>query len=217
MAKRKIEFKAHHFEMDGDVVRLVAYSTKGVAVRAIVDMADLEMVKRVSSWRAVWNTDFDSYIVLSKTAIKKDGRTVVRKDTVASIVLGCSPNAPIRHLNGDVLDNRRANLAIYDRHVPNDYEVIDADTAFVYLKDRYGRTVSKALITSTDVDKVIRSGYTWVMKRRASGQPYVVNLNDDLLLAHHLLACDAKMFINYVNKNPLDNRRTNIEIRENQE
>jgi len=133
---------------------------------------------------------------------------------VASVILGCSPNAPVRHINGDVLDNRRANLEIYDRHVPNEYKVIDADTTAIYLKDRYGRVVGEALITQGDIDKVVRAGYTWMMMKRASGQPYVAS--GDLLLAHHLLGCDPAAFITYVNKNPLDNRRGNIEIRKEQ-
>ena len=196
-------------EIDKNIGKLTAYTKKGKPVVAIFDAADVEKITAFENWRAVWHTDFDCHIIESKDY--KDGRAV--RTPVAAAILGCSPNAPIRHTNGDILDNRNSNLEIYNvKAQPNEYKIVENGFAgfAVMLKDRYGRIVGEFLIDTCDLDLVVNSGHIWLKKRRASGQPYVASA-DGLLLAHLLLGVNEG-FVRYKNRNPLDNRRENIKI-----
>jgi len=208
MRRGKNEHQPHSIEIEGDVGKLTAYTKKGKAVVAIFDAADLDKVSAFENWRAVWQTDFDCSVIESKDF--KDGHA--KRTPVAAAILACSPNAPICHLNGDLLDNRRANLEIYDvKAQPNDYEEVEAGISVV-LKDRYAREVGVFLIDRSDLEKVVNSGHVWLKKKRSSGQPYVVN-TEGLLLAHFLLDIDEG-YVRYDNKNPLDNRRVNLGIKD---
>ena len=209
MKRHELDRKPHQIDICDKVGKLTAYTKKGKAVTALFDVADVDKITAFENWRAVWHTDFDCSIIESKDF--KDG--YARRTPVAAAILQCSPNAPIRHLNGDVLDNRRANLEIYDLFAqPNAYKEMDSGISVV-LKDRYAREVGEFLIDQIDLEKVVNSGFVWLKKKRANGQPYVVNA-DGLLLAHFLL--DAhEGYVVYDNKNPLDNRRENIKIETN--
>jgi hypothetical protein len=206
MRRNKEEHKQHHVEKEGDIGKLTAYTKKGKPIMAIFDAVDIDKINAFSNWRAVWHTDFDCQAIESKEF--KDDRAV--RTPVASAILQCSPNAPVRHINGDFFDNRRSNLEIYDvKGQPNDYKKGEAGIS-VILKDRYGRVVGEFLIDADDLDLVVNREHVWMKKRRGSGQPYVVDTNG-LLLAHFLLGvCEG--VVNYKNKNPLDNRRANIKL-----
>lgn len=206
MRQNKRGHRQHHVDIQGDIGKLTAYTKKAKPVEAIFDAADLDKIEVFKNWRAVWQTDFDSQVIESKDF--KDKRAI--RTPVASAILGCSPNAPIRHLNGDRLDNRRSNLEIYDVTAqPNAYNQVEG-RLLVILKDRYARVVGEAIIDDDDLDRVIGSGHVWLKKRHPDGQPYVVN-RDGLLLAHFLLGvCEG--VVSYQNKNPLDNTRANIKL-----
>ena len=206
MGRNQAEYKLHHIKIEGDNGILTAYTKKGKAVVSIFDANDVDKLTAFEKWRAVWQTKFDCQVIESK--VFKDGRAI--RTTMAAAILGCSPHAPIRHLNGDMLDHRRSNLDIYDvKAEPNAYMQIEAGIALI-LKDRYGRVVGEATIDPADLDLVIHRNHVWLKKRRPSGQPYVVNQNG-LLLAHLLLGV-SEGFVRYKNKNPLDNRRKNIHL-----
>jgi len=205
---KRQDHKPHRIEIEDKVGKLTAYTKKDKPVVALFDVADLEKVEAFSNWRAVWDTRLDGPTVENKAF--NGGRAI--RMPVAAAILGCSPNAPIRHLNGDVLDNRQSNLEIYDvKGQPNDYEVVESRVV-ILLRDRYGHVVGKALIDQEDLTLVVQGDHVWLRKRRSSGQPYVVN-QDGLLLAHLLLGVESG-FVEYVNKNPLDNRRGNIKCQE---
>ncbi|MCL2559954.1 MAG: hypothetical protein FWE07_05650 [Turicibacter sp.] len=207
MSKREMVHEPHQIEIDGDVGKLTAYTKKGKPVVALIDAVDVEKLEAFEHWRAVWNTEFDCQMIESKTF--KDGYAM--RLPVAAAILDCSPNAPIRHLNGELLDNRRANLEIFDvKAQPNEIEVV-GDNVQIKLRDRYGRDVGVALIDADDLDFVVNEQHVWLKKQRSSGQPYVVN-QQGLLLAHHVLRV-TEGFAHYINKNPLDNRRKNLEIK----
>jgi len=206
--RKKDAHKAHHIDIETEVGKLTAYTKKEKPVVALFDAEDLDQVQAFSNWRAVWDSRLDRAVIESKDF--NGGRAI--RMPVAAAILGCSPNAPIRHLNGDVLDNRRANLDIYDvKAGPNDFETLE-DRAVITLRDRYGVVVGETLIDKEDVEAVIHGDYVWLKKKRASGQPYVVN-QGGLLLAHFLLGIEGG-FVEYINKNPLDNRRSNIKCQE---
>lgn len=204
--RKKNEHLPHEIEIDQSVGKLTAYTKKGKPVVSLFDATDLDKIKDYGNWRAIWSTEFDCQIIEAKTY----GGGHAKRTSVAAVILGSSPNAPIRHLNGDFLDNRQSNLEIYDvKAQPNAYQLVESDVIMA-LKDRYGRVVGECLIDETDLDFVINQKHVWLKKRRPSGQPYVVNV-DGLLLAHHLLQVETG-FVQYENKNPLDNRRQNIKI-----
>lgn len=206
MSKGKIKHKAHQIEIDGDVGKLTAYTKKEKPVVALFDAVDINKINAFENWRAVWQNELDCQIIESKDF--KDGHAT--KTSVAAAILECSPNAPMRHINGDIADNRRANLEIYDVLAqPNEYQKVEAGIS-VILKNRYGRVAGEFLIDADDLELVVGSGHIWLKKQRSSGQPYVVNQNG-LLLAHLLLHINAG-FVAYKNRNPLDNRRENISL-----
>ncbi|MCL1989585.1 MAG: hypothetical protein FWG67_01720 [Defluviitaleaceae bacterium] len=206
MRRKKNEHQPHELIIEGQVGKLTAYTKKGKPVTALFDATDLNHIQAFENWRAVWNTELDAQVVESKTF--KDGHA--KRTPVAAAILACSPHAPIRHLNGDLLDNRRANLEIYDvKTIPNAYKSVE-DGISISLKDRYAREVGQCLIDVSDLEAVVSSGHVWLKKKRANGQPYVVN-TDGLLLAHFLLDVHEGD-VKYRNKNPLDNRRENITI-----
>ena len=208
MRRNKTRHKPHDIQIEGQIGKLTAYTKKGKPITAIFDGIDMDKVAAFKNWRAVWCTDFDVPVIESKDF--KDGHGI--RTPVAAAILGCSPNAPIHHKNANFLDNRRFNLEIYDVLArPNDYEVGNCVT--MSLKDRCGYVVGVSYIDKVDLDFVIHQGHVWFKKRRASGQPYVVN-QDGLLLAYYLLGV-SEGFITYLNKNPLDNRRENINIKTN--
>lgn len=206
MSRGKITHKPHQIQIEGDVGKLIAYTKKEKPVVAIFDAVHIDKINAFKNWRAVWQNELDCQLVESKDF--KDGHAI--KTPVAAAILECSPNAPIRHLNGDILDNRCANLEIFDvKAQANDYRKIEAGIA-VILKNRSGRVVGETLIDSEDFDLVVNSGHIWFKKQRFNGQPYVVN-QDGRLLAHLLLNINAG-YVAYKNKNPLDNRRANIKF-----
>jgi len=205
MPRKKIEHKTHHIEIDGEIGKLTAYSKKDKPIIATFDAADIDKINAFKNWRAVWNVEFDRPVIESKDF--KDGRAI--RTSVAAAILECSPNAPIRHINVDFLDNRRSNLEIYDvKAQPNEYNCNEFVT--IVLKDRCGYAIGNCYVDNEDLDLVVNSGHIWFKKQRPTGQPYVVN-QDGLLLAHLLLGVSAG-FVIYENKNPLDNRRKNIKI-----
>jgi len=205
MRRNKIEHQPHQIEIEGNIGKLTAYTKKGKPVVAIFDATDIDKIRAFKNWRAVWNTEFDCPVIESKDF--KDGRAT--RTPVGAAILECSPNAPIRHINVDFLDNRRSNLEIYDvKAQPNEYAI--GNRVGMILKDRYGYAIGVCDFDKVDLDLVINSGHVWFKKQRPTGQPYIVN-QDGLLLAHLLLGVNEG-FVSYENKNPLDNRRKNIKI-----
>ena len=202
--KKSIKHKAHQIKLLEDYGQLIAYTKKEKPVVAIFYLNDLPKLKKHQAWRAVFSTEFNCAIIESKSY--QNGRAI--RTPVASAILNCSPNAPIRHLNGDVLDNRRKNLEIFDRTAKlNDYE-IQGDSAKIQLLSRYGQLEGFAIIDAEDLSSVIMDKRTWMKKRRPCGQPFVID-QSGRLLAHQVLNI-TDGFMLYKNKNPLDNRKSNL-------
>ena len=205
----------NQYEIDNDVVKLTVFNKKGKSFTAQFDLEDLEKVKALGTWHAQWNKDFNNYIIQTSTEVIQKGKKRYIKPTLQSTVLGTSPNAPIRHLNGDLLDNRKSNLEIYNRRQINDYEVLENQVIAIHLKDRYGNLVNKALISAEDLDQVVNEKYTWVCQKKANGQPYAIAHTEAgrVYLDTYLTNCQPGFRVHHINKNPLDNRRQNLEVK----
>ena len=126
-----------------------------------------------------------------------------------------NPKAPIKHLNGDTLDNRKCNLELYNRALKNDCEKVDHETMAIILRDKYGNPKHKALISMSDVNNVVRDGYNWVVYHKGAEMMVVANTKDGRIrLDEFLMEPEEGMKVHHINLNPLDNRRKNLEVKE---
>lgn len=141
-----------------------------------------------------------------------DGKTVSTKQTIQSIILGADSKAPIKHLNGSTLDNRKINLELYNKNSKNDYTKIDHETMGIILRDKFGNPKETALISAEDLTTVLKDEYNWVFYKKGSDLMVVANTPDGRIRLDELIMTpDEEMKVHHINLNPLDNRRKNLE------
>ena len=204
MALKEKEIKPHHIDIVGHEVHLTAHTKKGKSAQAVFDVTCLDKVKAHAHWRAVFSTEFNTFIIETKSF---DGKHAKRLP-LSAVILGCSPNAPIHHKDGDLLNCRLANLSQFKRNEQvNDFD-IHAPYATILLKNRYGYVESKTVVDEKNVEKLVTLAHVWRQKKRPNGQPYVVD-GEGRLLAHVILGVTEGNVL-YKNKNPLDNRLENL-------
>jgi hypothetical protein len=151
------------YEINGDVTLVSLARKHGSEFTTKIDTEDIEKVKSAGTWFAEWHKDFNNYIVQNISPTNNTAKkSKPLKQNLQSLILNTNPKAPIRHINGNTLDNRKCNLEIVKRNTKNDYEVVNKNTIAVLLRDKYGRVVSKALISKQDLDKVINDKYSWI-------------------------------------------------------
>lgn len=129
-----------------------------------------------------------------------------------AFLLGVSPKAPIRHLNGNTLDNRKSNLEIYNQNTKNDYRIVDENTIAVILRDKYGKEIATTLIDKEDLDKVVNNGNGWV-RYISNQEPYAVSNTESgrVYLDRFIMDADDDTIVHHINLNTLDNRKSNLE------
>lgn len=150
---------------------------------------------------------------LTTTTVK--GKTVPSKKTIQSVILDVNPKAPIKHLNGNTLDNRKENLELYNRNLKNDCKKIDHETMGIILRDKFGNPKETALISMSDVNKVVKDGYNWVTYKKGTELMVVANTPDGRVRLDELIMnADETMKVHHINLNPFDNRRKNLETKE---
>ncbi|WP_331681761.1 hypothetical protein [Romboutsia sp.] len=200
------------YETQGSVTLITILKKNNTELIAKIDTEDLEKVQAMGTWFAEWHKDFNSYLVQNLTTTKVDKKLKSTKRNLQSVILDTAASAPIRHINGDTLDNRKCNLDIVDRKAKNEYEVIDDDTIAVILKDRYGKAQAKALISAKDLDKVVNKKYTWIY-HKGYKQPQVIahTPQGKVHLEDIIMKPGENMRVHHINLNPLDNRRKNLE------
>lgn len=132
-----------------------------------------------------------------------------------SFILNVHPKAPVRHINGDTLDNRKSNLEVYDQHTMNSYEGLDEDSVAVILRDRYGKEKSRTIIDKEDLGRVVNENYTWVLFKKDT-EPYAVANTPEgkIYLNRFIMSTTEDMVTHPINLNTLDNRKANLENRE---
>lgn len=200
------------YDIKDDFALISVLKKDGSELLAKIDVDDIEKVKNTGTWFAEWHRDFNNYIVQNISSTKTNKKSKPLKQNLQSVILDTNPKAPIKHINGDTLDNRKANLEIVERNTKNDYESLDKDTIAIILKDRNGRAISKALISKQDLKKVINDEYSWVEHKTHGNINVVANTpNGRVHLDKLIVNADDNEPVHHINLNPLDNRRENLE------
>ncbi|MEG1483161.1 hypothetical protein [Clostridium sp.] len=185
----------------------------GTPLVAKIDAIDLEKVQNVGTWFAEWHKDFNSYLVQNISLTKVNKKSKPLKQSLQTVVMDTTATTPVRHINGDTLDNRRCNLEVFRRTDLNEIEEVDENTIAIILKDKYGNVNSKALISIEDLNHVITNEYTWV-NNKVNGEACVIanTPNGRIHLDRILMNPDENKTVHHINLNPLDNRRENLEL-----
>lgn len=214
MFKIKNNYKniENNFKTEETIAFMKILKKNGDELITKIDAEDLDKVKSTGIWFAEWNKDFNNYLVLNISNTKKNKKNKPLKQSLQSIILNVSSTTPIRHINGDTLDNRKCNLEVVQRNIKNEYEKIDADTIAISLKDKYGKEQAKALISSSDLHTVVNDNYSWVYYRNNNDIFVIANTpNGRIHLDRIIMNPSDSETIHHINLNPLDNRRSNLE------
>ncbi|MDW8800307.1 hypothetical protein P8V03_03970 [Clostridium sp. A1-XYC3] len=208
----KQKLKANEYEVKENIAYIKLRKKDGSIIDSKVDVDDLKMVLDKGLWFAEWHKDFNSYLAQSLQPSPATGKKTKEKQSLHSFILGVHTKTPIRHINGDTLDNRRCNIEVYNQNeAVNDYEDVDSETTAVILRDKYGRKKEKTLIDKEDLDKVINSGYSWVHYVSRGEHHAVANSHKGrIFLESFLMNPSEGMITKHINNNTLDNRKVNL-------
>ena len=200
------------YEVREDLVLLTVLKKNGSELKVKINIPDLEKVKNYGIWFAEWNKDFNNYIIQSVSSTLKNKKGKPLKQSLQSLIIDVNPNAPINFVNGDVLDNRRANLELVEKNPKNSYEILDDNTIAIILTDKYGNPKDKALISTKDLDKVITDSYSWVLHKVNGNQMVIANTPKGRIhLDRVIMRPESDETIHHINLDPLDNTRKNLE------
>lgn len=201
------------YEIQGNVALISLLNKNGSELIAKIDVDDIEKVKSMGTWFAEWHKDFNSYLVQNISSTKTNKKSNPLKQNLQSVILNTNPKAPIKHINGDTLDNRKCNIEIVERNTKNDYEIIDESTIAIILRDRNGKAFSKALISKEDFNTVLTDEFSWVEYKTHGNIHVVANTpNGRIYLDKMLMNPSDSETVHHINLNPLDCKRNNMEI-----
>ncbi len=202
-----------NFRNKFDVKDQIAYATAlkkdGVELVFQIDADDVERIQSMGTWFAEWHKDFNAYTIQN---ISKSKGTKPVKKSLQTVILNTSPKAPIKHINGNMLDNRKDNLEIIQRNQKNQYEKVDDNTTAIILTNKYGIPNSKALISSEDLNNVITDEFSWVEYKKNGTIMVIANTPAGRIhLDKLIMNPNESEFVHHINLNPLDCRRSNLE------
>lgn len=201
------------YEIQGNVALISLLNKNGSEFIAKIDVDDIEKVKSMGTWFAEWHKDFNSYLAQNISSTKTNKKSNPLKQNLQSVILDTNPKAPIKHINGDTLDNRKCNIEIVERNTKNDYEIIDENTIAIILRDRNGKAFSKALISKEDLNTVLTEEFSWVEYKTHDNIHVVANTpNGRIYLDKMLMNPSDSEIVHHINLNPLDCKRNNMEI-----
>lgn len=202
------KFSENKFEVKENKVEVTMQNKKGKDFVAVIDKEDEQRVKEQGIWFVEWSKDLNAYTAQNINENLKNKKGKPLKQSLQGFILGVSAKAPIRHIDGDYLNNTKSNLEIVDTHVRNDFEIVEND-AHILLKDKYGREEARAIVSKDDVEDLIKDEYNWALYRNE----VVANTEEGrVYLDELLLEPKENEIVHHINLNPLDNRRENIEI-----
>lgn len=205
----------NQYEINGDHASVTALKKDGSEVTFQIDAEDVERIKAMGTWFIEWHKDFNAYTVQNITAVK--GKKPL-KQSLQTFVLNTNPHAPVKHINGDMLDNRKTNLQIVERNQKNQCETVDETTTAIILTDKYGTPHAKALISTMDLKKVVTDSLSWSEYKRNGVISVVANTPEGRIhLDELLMKPEENQTIHHINLNPLDCRRENMELKEIEE
>jgi hypothetical protein len=211
--KTKIEKKTNEYDINGEFAALKLNKKDGTVldISTKIDTEDLKTVLEKGTWFAEWDKDFNSYLVQCITEYYVSGKRNSAKQTLHSFIMNVHNKAPIRHINGDTLDNRKSNLEIYIQKTTNNYENLDDDSVSIILRDKYGRKEARTIIDREDFDRVINYGYAWVC-HKVKGEPFAVANTPEgrIYLNRFIMGTKESMVTHAINLNTLDNRKANL-------
>ncbi|WP_246577764.1 hypothetical protein [Clostridium psychrophilum] len=172
----------------------------------------MQKVLEKGLWFAEWNKGANNFLAQNLSSYYIEEKKYRRKQSLQSFILDVHPKAPVRHINGDTLDNRRCNIEIYDQNTINDYEKLDENTVAVILRDRYGKEKTRTIIDKEDVNRVINNNRTWVLFKKDK-EPYAIanTPGGKIYLNRFIMGTTEDMVTHHINLNTLDNRKANLE------
>lgn len=197
------------FEIKGPIAYSTALKKDGSELVFQIDTDDVEIIQSMGTWFAEWHKDFNAYTIQN---ISKSNGPKPLKQSLHTVVLNTSPKTPIKHINGNMLDNRKENLEIIQRNQKNQYEKVDDNTIAIILTNKYGIPQSKALISSEDLNTVITDEFSWVEYKKNGSIMVIANTPQGRIhLDKLIMNPNESEIVHHINLNPLDCRRSNLE------
>lgn len=202
----------NYYEIKDNTAYITVLKKDGTELITIIDAENLESITNMGTWFAEWNKDYNNYIVQNISSTKKNKKSKPLKQSLQSVILNVNPKAPIRHINGNTLDNRKCNLEIFNQNTINEYEKNDGVISII-LKDKYGKKEGTALISEEDLSSVINDKYSWVLHKTHNKISVVANTPEGRIhLENIIIPTEENHKIEHINNNPLDNRRNNLKL-----
>lgn len=201
------------FENKFDIKENIAYATvlkkDGSELVFQIDADDVEKLKSMGTWFAEWNKDLNAYTIQN---ISKSKGTKPSKQSLETAILNTNPKVPVKHINGNMLDNRKSNLEIVQRSQKNHYEKVDDNTIAIILTNKYGIPNAKALVSSEDLHTVITDEFSWVQYKKNGDIMVIANTPQGRIHLDRLIMNPTEFeTVHHINLNPLDCRRNNLE------
>ena len=197
------------FEIKGPIAYGTALKKDRSELVFQIDADDVEKIQSMGTWFAEWHKDFNAYTIQN---ISKSSEPKPLKQSLQTVVLNTSPKAPIKHINGNMLDNRKDNLEIIKRNQKNKYEKVDDNTISIILTNKYGIQHSKALISSEDLNAIITDEFSWVEYKKNGVITVIANTPKGRIhLDKLIMNPNESEIVHHINLNPLDCRRSNLE------
>lgn len=201
------------YEIKDGIAYIVILKKNGTELITKIDEADLSTISDMGTWFAEWNKDYNNYIAQNISSTKKNKKSKPLKQSLQSVILNVNTKAPIRHINGDTLDNRRSNLELIERNTKNEFEETDKGSIAIILKDKLGKKEAIAFIDKSDLNDVVNDNYSWVLHKSHGKTSVVANTPSGRLYLHDFLMSTTENHeIIHLNHNSLDNRRDNLKL-----
>lgn len=187
--------KGNDYKIDGNKAYLVLNRREETPLTSQIDVEDLQRVLGKGTWFAEWHSGFDNYLVQNVSYYYEDGKKHRKKITLHSFIMGITDKSSINHVDGDTLNNCKANLKVYSKEMLNDYEEMENGAVAIILIDEYGKEKGRAIIDKEDLSRVRSNGYRWFYYQ-GNGYPYAIaNISGKRVYLHRLIMLHQKEWL----------------------